>query len=479
MKNKRAFAAAVAIAGLLAGCTMAPKYIPPIAPIPAAWPDGEAYQNIRTATNTFDAVVSGWQDFFTDAKMRQVIGLALTNSLDLQAAALKVEEARMLYNVQCADLLPSVDAAAGGTRQRMPADLSITGHRRTAAEYDIHLGVVSWEPDLFGRIRSLKDRALQDYLATGQARRDVQILLVSSVAETYLSLAADQEKLALAKTTLESQQDSYALIKRRLDAGLLATELDLYRAQTQVDAARGDVAAFTRRVAIDKNALNLLVGYPVPDHLLPTRQADVAQPRGIQAGLSSDVLLLRPDVVQSEDQLKAFNANIGAARAAFFPRIALTAAAGAASSDLSDLFKGGQGMWSYAPQVAMPVFDARTWSALKVAKTQQKAAATRYQKVIQSAFREVADALAVRGTADRQVAAQESLVYAVSETYRLSSSRYNRGIDSYLSVLDAQRSLYRAQQGLVSLRLAKLAGDVKLYAVLGGGWQTEETPAKK
>ena len=384
-----------------------------------------------------------------------------------------MEQARALYGIQRADLLPTVDAVGSGSRERVPADLSSTGKRQLSERYSATIGVFSWEPDFFGRMRSLKDKALEEYLATEQARRSAQLLLVSSVADAYLTLAADRESLNLAETTLVSQQDAYNLIKRRYDLGLV-TQLDLYRVQTQVDTARGDVARFSQRVAQDENALNLLVGSPTPSELLPMRLGDVTPPQDIRAGLSSDVLLRRPDVLQVENLLKAANANIGAARAAFFPRISLTAALGTSSSDLSGLFKAGSGTWSYAPQIVMPIFDARTWSAFKATKVQREMAVAQYEKAIQSAFREVADALAVRGTVDQQVAAQESLVHAVAETYRLSTSRYDKGIDSYLSVLDAQRSLYSAQQGLVSLRLAKLTNRVQLYAVLGG-----DDPAEK
>jgi multidrug efflux system outer membrane protein len=247
--------------------------------------------------------------------------------------------------------------------------------------------------------------------------------------------------------------------------------LDLYRVQTQVDAARGDVARFRQLVAQDENALNLLVGSPAPSELLPTELSGVTPPKEITPGISSEVLLRRPDVLQAESLLRAAHADIGAARAAFFPRISLTAAVGTASGELSGLFKSGSGVWSYAPQIVMPIFDARTWSAQKAAKVQREMAVTQYEIAIQHAFKEVADALAVRGTVDQQVSAQQSLVHAVAETYRLSNSRYDKGIDSYLGVLDAQRSLYAAQQGLVYLRLAKLANQVRLYAVLGGGWE--------
>ena len=465
------------IAGLPIGCTLAPKYTRPAAPVPTGWPAGAAYAETAVATNAALASGLGWQTFFTDEKLRQVIGLSLTNNLDLRAAALNVELARAMYGIQRAGLLPTVSANGSENKSRTPAGLSNTGQRQTSTRYDANLGAAAWELDFFGRIRSLKDRALQEYLATEEARRSAQLMLVSSVANAYLALAADRESLRLAETTLKSQEDAYALIKRRYDIGIV-TELDLYRAQTQVDTARGDVAQFKQRTAQDENALNLLAGSQVPANLLPALLADVTPPQDLQAGTPSAVLLRRPDVMQSENMLKAANADIGAARAAFFPRISLTAAFGTASSDLDGLFKGRSGAWTYAPQIAMPIFDPRTWSAYDAAKALQKIAVTQYEKSIQDAFREVADTLAVRGTINDRVSAQQSLVDAVAATYRLSSSRYNKGIDSYLSVLDAQRSLYGAQQGLVLLRYAKVANQVRFYAVLGGGGDADgEAPA--
>ena len=472
--NKHALSLVMGMAIVVAGCTMAPKYVRPPAPVPVAWPQGAAYAGTRTATNAPAAAELNWQEFFTDEKLQRVIGTALTNNRDLRLAALNVERARAMYGIQRAALLPAVNAVGSGFRQRIPGDLSSSGDPKIVQQYDVNLGVATWEIDFFGRIRSLKDRALQEYLGSEQARRGAQILLVSAVASASLTLAADREVLALAETTLAAQQDTYRLIKRRHDLGL-ANELDLYRVQTQVDVARGDIASFSQRVAQDENALNLLMGATVPRELLPAALADVAALKEVSAGLSSEVLLRRPDVLQAETGLRAAYADIGAARATFFPRISLTGAIGTSSAELSGLFKAGSGAWSYAPQIVMPVFDARTWSAYKAAKVQREMAITQYEKAIQSAFREVADALAVRGTADDQLAAQRSLVTAVAETYRLSQSRYDKGIDSYLSVLDAQRSLYAAQQGLVFLRLAKIANDVRLYAVLGGGWQAEES----
>jgi multidrug efflux system outer membrane protein len=417
-----------------------------------------------------------WRHFFTDDKLQKVIGTALTNNRDLRLTALNVERARALYGVQRDELFPSVNAAAIASKQRSSADLTQPDQPRTTEQYEVNLGLAAWEIDFFGRIRSLSDAALQEYFASEQARRSAQILLVSEVANEYYTLAADRENLKLAQTTLETQQSAYDLVKRRFDLGLVS-ELDLHRAQTQVETARGDVARFTQLVAQDENALNLLVGAPMLGALLPTDMSDLTPPKEISAGVSSEVLLRRPDVLEAEHLLRAANANIGAARATFFPRISLTAAVGTASSDLSGLFKNGAHTWSYVPQIVMPIFDARTWSALKVSKVQREIAVTQYEKVIQTAFREVADALAIRGTVGQQISAQESLVHAVAETYRLSNVRYTMGLDSYLSVLDAQRSLYAAQQGLVSLRLAKLANNVRLYTVLGGGWEIEKQPA--
>lgn len=472
--NRLAFLLPACVALMVGGCTMAPKYSRPAAPVPVNWPGGAAYHPAASATNFPLAANLAWQEFFTDDKLQQVIGLALTNNRDLRLAALNVEFARALYGIQRAELFPIINANGTGSKSRVPADLSSSGSRQTVERYDANLGVASWEIDFFGRIRSLKDRALEEYLATEQARRSAQIVLVSSVAQAYLALAADRENLTLAETTLTAQQAAYDLVKRRYELGLVP-ELEVFRAQTPLDVARRDVALYTQQVAKDENALNLLTGSPTAAELLPTDLSHIAPLQNISPGLSSEVLLRRPDVLQAEDLLKAANADIGAARAAFFPRISLTAAIGTASSDLSGLFKSGSGAWSYAPQIVMPIFDARTWSAHKAAQVQSQLAVTQYEKAIQTAFREVADALAVRGTVDQQVASQESLVHALAETHRLANSRFDKGIDSYLGVLDAQRSLFAAQQALVFFRLEKVANQVRLYAVLGGGWETESS----
>lgn len=466
---------AAGLAAVLAGCTLAPSYTRPAAPVPAAWPDGPAYAAIEPSPSAPPAAALPWEDFFVDPALRRLIGMALTNNRDLRLAALNVERARALYGIQRAALWPAVNAVGAGSRARLPGDLTSSGNPQTVERYDANLGVAAWEIDFFGRIRSLKNRALEEYLASEQARRSAQILLVSTVAQACLALAADRENLALAETTLTAQQGAYDLVKRRYELGLVP-ELDLLRAQTPLEVARRDVAVYTQRVAQDENTLTLLAGGPVPGEWLPGRLSDVESLAPVAAGLPSDVLLQRPDVLQAENRLRAANADIGAARAAFFPRVSLTAAVGTASGELSGLFKAGSGAWSYAPQIVMPLFDARTWSAHKAAKVQREMAVTDYERAIQTAFREVADALAVCGTVDRQVAAQEALVQALAETYRLASSRYDRGIDSYLGVLDAQRSLFAAEQVLVLLRFQARVSQVQLYAVLGGGGPFEPAP---
>ncbi|MCE5262986.1 MAG: efflux transporter outer membrane subunit [Deltaproteobacteria bacterium] len=464
--KRNLFLLTVLTAALLGGCTLAPEYTRPAAPVPVQWPTGEAYGDAASTSST--AADLPWREVFTDQRLQQVISIALANNRDLRLAALNVERAWAYYGIQRAELFPTVNAVGSGSKSRVPADLSSTGSAMTSERYDVNLGVSSWEIDFFGRIRSLKDRALEEYLATDQARRSAQISLISAVANTYLTLAADREALKLVASTLETQESSYRMIRKLQDVGL-ASDVDLRQAQSQVDVARGDVARYTQLAALDENALNLLVGSPLPPALLPADLESVRPPKEIDPGLSSEVILRRPDVLAAEHLLRAANANIGAARAAFFPRIALTAAIGTASADLSGLFKGGSGTWAFSPQIVMPIFDARTWSAYDVTKADREISVTQYEKAIQAAFREVADALAVRGTVDRRIAAQQSLIEAVAEAYRLSNARYTRGIDSYLGVLDAQRALYAAQQGLIMLHLVRLANRVTLYSVLGGG----------
>jgi outer membrane protein, multidrug efflux system len=467
MMKKRFSLLAITVV-LLTGCSLAPKYTRPEAPVPASWPSGPAYDNAQVSPGAPVSTELKWREFFTDERLRKVIETALKNNRDLRTAALNVERARAVYGIARADLLPTVNATGRGARQRVPADLSRSGNTETPEEYNVNLGISSWEIDFFGRIRSLKDKALEEYLATEQARHGAQLLLVSEVATAYLAFAADRETLKMAQSTQDTQQATYDLIRKRVDVGL-SPELDLRQAQTRLDAARVDVALYSRLVAQDENALDLLVGSKVPAELLPDNLTLVSPAREISPGISSEVLLLRPDILQAENLLKAANANIGAARATLFPRISLTTSFGTTSTELSGLFRSGSESWNFAPQIVVPIFDARSWSALKVVKVEQEIAVAQYEKAIQTAFREVADALAVRGTVEDQLSAQQSLVEAVSETYRLSNARYAKGIDSFLGVLDAQRSLYAAQQGLIAVRLTRFANQVRLYAVMGGG----------
>ena len=458
----------VGIAAIFCSCSLAPQYNRPQAPVPDAWPQGVAYSDVQSTPDTPAARRLAWKDFFTDKHLQKLIEMALAGNRDLRLAALNVERARALYGIQRAELLPSVAASGDWMKQRRSADLIAPGYPRTVEQYSVNLGIAAWEIDFFGRIRSLKDQALQTYLATEQARKSAQIMLIAEVARNYLMLAADRENLALAQATFEAQQSSFNLVQRQYETGF-ATQLDLTQAQSRVEAARGDIPRFTQLVAKDKNALELLTGAPVPQELLPADLDSISPPREIAAGLPSETLLNRPDIIAAENRLKGAYAFIGAARASFFPRISLTTSIGTASDELSGLFNAGTGTWSFAPQISMPIFDARTWAALRVSKTDREIVLTQYEKAIQTAFRDVADTLAVQGTINQQLSAQQSLVTAVAETYRLAGKRYTMGLDSYLVVLDAQRSLYAQQQVLISLKMTRLANQVRLYAVLGGG----------
>jgi multidrug efflux system outer membrane protein len=449
----------VAAALVLAGCAnLAPTYERPAAPVPAAYPD--------VAPESSSAADIDWRTFFADAKLRGLIELALANNRDLRVAVLNIEQARAQYRVQDAQTLPTVNATGSGTAARTPASVSGAGTAITSHQYSANLGVSAYELDLFGRVRNLSNQALEQFLATEQARRTTQISLVAEVTTAYLNWAADLERLALAQETLRSQSESYRLTQTRYALGV-ASALTLRQLQTSVESARVDVARYTGQVAQDRNALALLLGTPVPEALGDTLSALPDLP----AGLPSDLLLRRPDLLQSEHQLKAATANIGVARAAFYPRISLTAAAGSSSADLSSLFKAGSGAWSFMPQISLPIFDGGANQAnLDSAKAAQGIAVAQYEKSIQTAFREVADALAQRSAVGDQLEAQNALVQASGEVLQMSQARFDRGVDSYLDVLDAQRSWYGARQTLIATRLARLTNGVTLYKALGGGW---------
>lgn len=462
----------LAAALALAGCAnLAPHYERPAAPVPASYPGASADQATNGSASAAAAADIDWRSFFADAKLRSLIELALANNRDLRVAVLNIEQARAQYRVQDAQTLPTVNAAGSGTAARTPASLSGAGRAVTSHQYSANLGVSAYELDLFGRVRNLSNQALEQFLATEQARRSTQISLVAEVTSAYLNWAADVERLAIAQETLRTQNESYQLTQRRYEVGA-ASVLTLRQLQTSVESARVDVARYTGQIAQDRNALALLLGTPVPDALAPDAMGDAlnALPE-LPAGMPSDLLLRRPDLLQSEHQLKAATANIGVARAAFYPRISLTATAGASSNELSSLFKAGAGSWSFVPQISLPIFDGGANQAnLDSAKAAQGIALAQYEKAIQTAFREVADALAQRSAVGEQLEAQTALVQASGEAFQLSQARFDRGVDSYLDVLDAQRSWYSARQTLISTRLSRLTNGVTLYKALGGGW---------
>jgi len=449
------------------GCAMIPKYKQPELPIPDTFPKGEAYVGGQPGPGAQPVADLRWQNIFSDEKLKKVIELSLINNRDLMLAALNVERSRALYGVQRAELFPAITATGAGSKTHVPADLSLTGAKSTSEQYSVDFGIASWEVDLFGRLRSLKARALQEYLATEQVQRGTKTALISGVAQAYFSLAADLENLKLARYTFESQQNAHKMVQQQYDNGI-AVEADLQRSQILVDTAKRDISIYTQSVAQGRNALDLIVGSAVPEYLLPADLTSLSPVKDISLGLSSEVLLRRPDIMAAEHELKAAYALIGVARAAFFPKISLTTLFGTASNELSNLFGPQAKAWSIASSAAMPLFDARILSAYKVSTATFKIFVVKYEKAIQTAFSEVSDVLAVRGTVDQQVATQEAIVKSSQIIYQLSEQRYNQGIDSYLSVLDAQRSLYTAQKAFTLLRLSKLVNQVKLYAVLGG-----------
>lgn len=462
---------ALLLTTMLGGCSMIPDYLRPASPAAAQWPAGDAYQQVAAENSGKTAADTGWQEFFRSQNLQRLIGAALENNRDLRVAALNVEAARAAYRVQRADLVPSVNAGAGMSRQGVPENASSSGRDTVSSQYTANVATTAFELDVFGRIRSLNEKALQQYLATDEARKSVQIALVAEVANAYLTLLADEKLLKLTEETLAAQQESFTLIQRSFDAGI-GSQLDVSQARTSVETARTNLAQYKRRVAQDKNALALLVG--AADVTVDTANEtldDTLIMESLPAGLPSDVLLNRPDILQAEYTLKAANANIGAARAAFFPRISLTGSLGLASASLSDLFKSGSGLaWSFAPQLTVPIFEGGANKAnLDLANVQKNIAVASYEKSIQTAFREVADELAARGTYSDQLQAQSALVAATQNAYDLSQLRYKQGVDSYLNVLDAQRSLYSAQQGEIQVQQQRLSNLVNLYKVLGGG----------
>jgi multidrug efflux system outer membrane protein len=466
MVRRSTYLLGAAVATLLGACTLEPHYDRPPAPVPAL--EGGAAGGTA-------AVDIGWAEFFPDPQLQQLIALALTNNRDLRVAALNVQSAQAQYRIQRADLFPTINASAVEQAQGIPlsvleaefpsAAASVAGGSPlpsggiTVHTYDVGVGFTSYELDFFGRIRSLSHAALQQYFSSGETRRSVQLTLVAEVATAYLAVLADQTLINITRDTLKSQEDSYALTQKMFTGGT-TTELALRQAETTVDTARANLAQYNRELAQDRDALQLLLGAPIPDDIDFSGGLD----RGnmvteLEEGIPSDVLVRRPDVLAAEHQLMAANAEIGAARAAFLPAISLTGNFGTESSQLSGLFKSGTRAWSFSPDISLPIFaggaNVANLQASKLARA--------------TAFREVADALVARGTLDEQLAAQQALVTASAAAYRLADMRYRGGVDSYLTALVAQVSLYGAQQQLQTVRLTRLQNLVTLYKALGGG----------
>lgn len=468
MNRLRTLALALAVLGASACTTLAPDYQRPAAPVAASWPASAGERDAAAAV----AADLAWHEFFEDERLRRVVELALAHNRDLRVAALNIEQARAQYRIQRAEQFPALGLSASQNAQRVPGDLNASGESMLSRQYGVSLGIASWELDFFGRVRSLRDAALEQYLASEEAHRSARLSLVAEVGGAWLQLAADNERLELARRTLETRRKGLELTQASYEAGA-ASALELRQSQGEMERARADVAAFGARVARATNALALLAGQPLPDALLPVRlDTTVTRLAELPAGLPGEVLVRRPDIVAAEHRLRAANANIGAARAAFFPRITLTAATGTASAELGGLFESGSRAWSFIPQLTLPIFEAGRLAAnLDVAEVRRDIAVAEYERSIQGAFREVADALAERATLGEEADARQMLLAAARESHRLSEARYRAGVDSFLVLLDAQRTLYGAEQELIATRLAEATNRITVYKVLGGGWQ--------
>ncbi|MGL6560312.1 efflux transporter outer membrane subunit [Aeromonas hydrophila] len=459
---------ALSVTLLLGGCSMAPDYQRPTLPQGATWQSNQAGE----------VAVSPWRQQFLDPALQQLIATALESNRDLRIAALNVEAYEARYRIQRAAQLPTLAANGSGTRQQGSDDLSGTGQGTISSQYGANIGITSYELDLFGRIQSLKDQALENYLAQVETQRSTQIALIASVANAYLTLLADQELLALSEATLATEQESYGLTEHKYRLGA-ASEMELAQGRTALESAKVSLAQYQRQVKQDRNGLALLLGTGVP--ALMTEPATLAEVQLAAIPVApSSLLQQRPDILAAEHSLKATNANIGAARAAFFPTISLTATAGTASNQLSGLFDGGTGTWTFMPQINLPIFDGgKRIADLDVAEVSTRQAVASYEKSIQTAFKEVADTLGAQADYQRQLQAQQALVEANQTYFKLAEVRYEKGVDSYLTRLDAQRSLFSAKQGLISTRLAQLSNQVALYKAVGGGWQATDTEGGK
>ncbi|MFS2213710.1 efflux transporter outer membrane subunit [Massilia sp.] len=461
----------LALALVLAGCVnLAPKYERPQAPVAAAFPTVEGTVNSGNAVANEAPAAIAWQRFFTDPRLQQLITLALENNRDLRVAILNIEAARAQYQIQRSNQFPAINAGITGQRQTTGKDQPIS------SLYQAGLSVSAFELDFFSRVRNLSDAALAQFLATEEARKTAQISLIAQVANTYLTFLADEELLSLTQQTLKTREESLRLTNLRFENGV-SSKLDLQQAVSLVEQARTTLAQAQRQRAQDLNLLTLLIGQTIPDNLPAGATLATTNLPDLPAGMPSDLLTTRPDIRSAEQQLIAANANIGAARANYFPRITLTGSAGTASSELSGLFKSGTFGWTFAPQAILPLFDfGRTRAGVESARAQRDITVAQYEKSIQTAFREVADALAGQATYSEQLRAQQAVAAAETDRFNLSDLRYRNGTASYLDLLDAQRSLFTAQQQAIQANLLRLQNQVTLYRVLGGGW-SEPGPA--
>lgn len=455
----------LAVALGLSGCSMAPKYQQPEAPFAASW-QAQAQQNAETPD---------WQHFFADENLQLLIETALEHNKDLRVAALNVEAFRAQYRIDRSALFPAVDAAGGGNRQRIPKNMSPTEESTINSQYSASLGITAWEIDFFGRLNSLRQQALETYFASEQAQRSAELSLIANVATAWLSHQADQASLALVQSTLETYESSLKLVQSRYDAGV-ASALELQQARTAADNARVSLAQFQRQVAQSRNALQMVLGAPIPE-LKQNVELSSVQLAELPVALPAELLQRRPDILQAEHQLKAANANIGAARAAFFPSISLTTTAGSMSNELSDLFSSGSGTWLFQPQLRLPIFNSgRLKASLDYSKVQKDIRIAQYEKSIQTAFQEVADGLIARSTYNEQLAAQDKLLESSQAYLDLAERRYREGVDNQLTLLDAQRLLFSTQQQRINTQLALLTSEINLYKSLGGSYQaTSET----
>ena len=470
MQKINKFLMAVCLCALLAGCTMAPVYQRPAPPLPTDWTSGTASQTQP------GAVVQDWRQVIVDQPTQKLVELALANNRDLRAATARIEKAQAAFQIVRANLFPKIDAFAKA--ELNPNTSKRMGNNTNAYHsYVVGVGFSNYELDFFGRVRSLKDQALELYLSTEAAQRAAQLSLVAEVGTIYLRLVADREHLAAAQEILQAEKASYELIKVRHAEGA-ASDIDLNRAETSLDIAQTNAAQFAAQATIDENALAVLVGQPLqPDQMPAKALAEVKPLTSVPAGLPSEILTRRPDVLEAEHQLKAANAYIGAARALHFPIITLTSSFGTASNRLNGLFKAGSWAWSLSPQVSVPIFHTGAIRAtVNEAFADRDIMIAMYDKAIQNAFREVSDSLALRAASTTQVEAQSSLVKATGKVYDLATYRYEVGQDSYLSKLDAQRNNAQAQHDYIGARYAQQTNTLTLYKALGGGWNGEDAP---